>query len=126
VIQAIISILVIVSVVFFLSRLTGDPTHLLLGIEASAEDYDRVRANLGLDRSLIVQYGIFMKDILHGDFGRSLYLKKPVMEVIGTRFINTLELGVLAFAWSVALGIPLGLYAAVKRHWAFRSGCTLR
>ena len=119
ILQALISIVVIASIVFFLSRLTGDPTTLLLSMESTQEDYDRLRHSLGLDQPVYVQYGIFMSDIAQGDFGKSIYMKRPVMEIIGARFPATIQLGVVAITWSVILGVLLGAYAAVKRKSRF-------
>jgi len=71
--------LVLLSVTIFLFvRVTGDPTVLLVEPGASQADIDALRHDLGLDRSLLVQYGTFLRDVVRGDFGRSFYYRTPV------------------------------------------------
>jgi len=91
----------------------------MLGIGATEQDYIDLRAYLGLDKPVIVQFGIFLKNALHGDFGESIYLRKPVIEVMLSRLLATLQLGGAAIAWSIVLALPLGVYAAVKRGARF-------
>jgi peptide/nickel transport system permease protein len=71
--------------------------------------------SLGLDKPYYQQYGIFLKDALSGDFGQSIKERRPVMEVIIERIPATLQLGVAAFAFSIIIGLPLGVLSAVKR-----------
>ncbi len=113
--QAVIAILIMSMVIFGLARLTGNPLDVILPPEATQEDYKRVGAALGLDKPLYVQYGIFLKNALHGDFGDSIRFHKPAQEVVLGRLPATLELGALAFLVAVALAIPIGVYAAKKR-----------
>jgi len=100
--------------IFLLVRVTGDPTVLLVEPGASRADIDALRHDLGLDRSLVVQYGAFVKDILKGDFGRSFYYRTPVLELYLSRLPNSLLLAAAAMAFSLLIGIPSGIIAAVR------------
>ncbi len=107
--------LVLLSLTIFLFvRVTGDPTVLLVEPGASRADIDALRHDLGLDRSLVVQYGSFLKDIVKGDFGRSFYYRTPVLELYLSRLPNSLLLAAAAMAFSLLIGIPSGILAAVR------------
>src|SRR6185295_10958735 len=105
--------------IFLLVRVTGDPTVLLVEPGASRADIDALRHDLGLDRSYFVQYVSFAKDIVKGDFGRSFYYRTPVLELYLSRLPNSLLLGFAAMAFSLLVGIPSGILAAVRvgRFW---------
>jgi peptide/nickel transport system permease protein len=115
VLQAILSMLVVISIVFVLTRLSGSPIHLLLDVNASQQDLEILTHHLGLDQPLLVQYAIYLKNIALGDFGRSILTRRPVLEHIRERLPATIELGVVAMFLSVAIGIPIGVYSAVSR-----------
>jgi peptide/nickel transport system permease protein len=115
VLQAILSMLVVISIVFVLTRLSGSPIHLLLDVNASQQDLEILTHHLGLDQPLLVQYAIYVKNIALGDFGRSILTRRPVLEHIRERLPATIELGVVAMFLSVAIGIPIGVYSAVSR-----------
>jgi len=100
--------------IFLFVRVTGDPTVLLVEPGASRADIDALRHDLGLDRSLAVQYGAFVKDIVKGDFGRSFYYRTPVLELYLSRLPNSLLLAAVAMAFSLLIGIPSGIIAAVR------------
>jgi peptide/nickel transport system permease protein len=100
--------------IFLFVRVTGDPTVLLVEPGASRADIDALRHDLGLDRSLAVQYGAFIKDIVKGDFGRSFYYRTPVLELYLSRLPNSLLLAAVAMAFSLLIGIPSGIIAAVR------------
>jgi peptide/nickel transport system permease protein len=100
--------------IFLFVRVTGDPTVLLVEPGASRADIDALRHDLGLDRSLVVQYGSFIKDIIKGDFGRSFYYRTPVLELYLSRLPNSLLLAAVAMAFSLLIGIPSGIIAAVR------------
>ncbi len=105
-------------VAFGLIRLVpGDPVLLLIG-ERGADPavYAEMRANLGLDQPLVVQYGKFLGNALKGDLGHSVVSKRPVLEEFWDRFPATVELGMVALGFAILLGIPLGILAAVKRN----------
>jgi peptide/nickel transport system permease protein len=115
VLQTLLSMLVVVSIVFVLTRLSGNPIHLLLDVNATERDQEILMRHLGLDRPLPVQYVIYVKNILVGDFGNSVLTRRPVTEHIWERLPATVELGVVAMFMSVLLGVPLGMYSAVRR-----------
>src|SRR5215468_2675951 len=122
VLQALLSMLVVISIVFVLTRLSGNPVHLLLDVNATQHDFDLLTHHLGLDKPLPVQYGIYVKNIVQGDFGKSVLTRRPVTEHIWERLPATVELGVVAMAMSVVLGVPLGMYSAVRRGRPFDAG----
>jgi peptide/nickel transport system permease protein len=115
VLQAILSMLVVISIVFVLARLSGNPVHLLLDVNATQQDVDMLTRHLGLDKPLLVQYAIYVKNIALGDFGTSILTRRPVTEHLWERLPATLELGVVAMVLSIALGVPIGVYSAVRR-----------
>lgn len=115
VLQTLLSMLVVISIVFVLTRLSGNPVHLLLDVNATERDQEILTHYLGLDRPLPVQYGIYVKNIALGDFGNSILTRRPVVEHIWERLPATLELGLVAMLLSILIGVPLGVYSAVRR-----------
>ncbi|MYC36996.1 MAG: ABC transporter permease [Chloroflexi bacterium] len=113
--QAIISLLVVMTIVFMLSRLSGDPVQLLADISASEEQMEAIRRDLGLDKPLAVQWGTYVRDMFVFDLGESVTSRQPVRELIMQRLPNTLQLGFAAMAISIVIGLPIGIYAAVHR-----------
>jgi len=111
---AVVSLFLLSVTIFLFVRVTGDPTVLLVEPGASKADLEALRMDLGLDRSLVVQYGAFMRDLLRGDFGRSFYYRTPVLELYLSRLPNSLMLAVAAMAFSLLIGIPSGIMAAVR------------
>jgi peptide/nickel transport system permease protein len=118
VLQTVVSMLVVVSIVFVLTRLSGNPVHLLLDVNATERDQEILTRHLGLDRPLPVQYAIYVANIAQGDFGTSILTRRPVTEHIWERLPATIELGFVAMFLSVLLGVPLGVYSAVRRGGA--------
>ena len=116
--QTVLSMLVVISIVFVLTRLSGNPVHLLLDVNASERDQQILMHHLGLDQPLPVQYGLYVKNILLGDFGNSVLTRRPVTEHIWERLPATVELGFVAMFLSVLIGVPLGVYSAVRRGGA--------
>ena len=114
--QAIVSLLVVMTIVFMLSRLSGDPVQLLADISASEEQMEAMRHDLGLDRPLAVQWVTYVRDMLVFDLGESVTSRQPVRELIMQRLPNTLQLGFAAMAISIVIGLPIGIYAAVNRE----------
>lgn len=106
---------------FALIRLIpGDPVLLMIGERgASPEVLAEMRAAYGLDKSLPVQYGVFVGNALKGDLGTSITSSRPVSEEFSERFTATLELGVVALILAILIGLPLGVLAAVKRNSLF-------
>ena len=113
--QAVISLLVVMTIVFMLSRLSGDPVQLLADISASEEQMEAIRKDLGLDRPLAVQWATYVRDMFVFDLGESVISRQPVRELIWQRLPNTLQLGFAAMAISIIIGLPIGIYAAVNR-----------
>src|SRR5919201_4797337 len=118
VLQTLVSMLVVISIVFFLTRLSGNPVNLLLDVNATQRDQEILMHHLGLDQPLPVQYAIYVKNIFVGDFGKSVLTRRPVVEHIWERLPATAELGFVAMFLSVAIGVPLGMYSAVRRGGA--------
>jgi peptide/nickel transport system permease protein len=107
--QSVLTVLGVVTAAFFLVRLAGDPSSLLLPAEASVEDAARLHAALGLDQPLLVQYGLFLRNALQGDFGNSIRDARPAMALVLERLPATLELSLTAFALGIGLAFALGL-----------------
>lgn len=94
----------------------GEPVDLIVGPNATPEVYENVRESLGLNRSLPVQYSIFLKNLLRGDLGRSILQNRPVSELILERFPVTFKLGILSLILSFVIAVPIGVIAAIKRN----------
>jgi dipeptide transport system permease protein len=100
----------------FIRLLPGDPLMLMAGERGmTAERYAELRSQFGYDRPIVVQYLDYLGNILQGDLGRSLVTKRPVLDEFLTLFPATLELSLCAILFAVALGLPAGVLAAVKR-----------
>lgn len=111
-----ITMLGLLFVTFIIGRVMPiDPVLAIVGERASQSTYDAVYLELGLDKPLLVQFGYYIWDVLHGDFGDSLLNARPVSEDIRRVFPATLELATLGTLMGVILGVPLGVIAAVKR-----------
>lgn len=113
-VQGAITAFLVFTVVFFIMRLSGDPTLLFLPPDASQEDIERFRHERGWDRPLLVQYVDYLGNVLTGDFGESLTYGGPALQIVVERLPATLELTAVAFALTVIIAIPAGLIAAVK------------
>lgn len=114
--QAILAIIGVTIVVFFLIRLSGDPVATMMPPEATAHDYEVMRATLGMDKPLYVQYWKFFSGIFRGDFGTSLRYSQPSIEVFMERFPNTALLATAAMLIASIIGIPMGIISAVKAN----------
>lgn len=115
VLLGIITIIGVSMIVFVLARLSGDVARLYAPANATEEQLQAIRAKLGLDKSIPVQYYVFVKNALHGDFGTSITFGRPAIEVVLKRIPATLQLGVAAFVIGNSLGILLGILAAINR-----------
>ncbi len=105
----------LLAITFFIGRVVPiDPVLAIVGERATQEQYEAARHALGLDRPLIVQFLIYVKDAATGNFGTSLLTAKPVLEDIGRVFPATLELATLATILGVLLGVPTGVIAATR------------
>ena len=111
-----VALLVTVFLFVLIRRTPGDPVLVRLGEESTPENRAALRAELGLDQPIYVQYGKWLVRLLRGDFGRSIRNDQPVSEAIVERLPATLELGLAAFIYSVAIAIPLGALAALFRR----------
>ena len=107
------------ALVFGLSRVNGDPRLVLLDEYTSKEQWDAWGVKLGLDKPLIVQYGIWVGNAARGDFGQSLGHRTNSLDVIITRIPGTLQLTAGAFVFAFIVGVPLGVFSAVRRGSAF-------
>jgi ABC-type dipeptide/oligopeptide/nickel transport system permease component len=106
-----------VSVVVFVAirLIPGDPAQIMAGQAATEEVVREIRASLGLDRPLPVQYLYFLRNVLRGDLGRSLFNGAPVLEELGQRFPRTVRLALASMAVASLIGIPAGIVAATRR-----------
>jgi ABC-type dipeptide/oligopeptide/nickel transport system permease component len=112
--QSLLMVLGLMVIVFFMLRLTGDPTNLLVPREATPEQRAAAREAYGLDRPLAVQFVDFVGEAAVLDFGTSIRYKQPVRDVMLERMPATIELGVVATIMALALGVPLGVLAGVR------------
>lgn len=114
--QAVVVVFVVVSIVFFVARLVGNPEAFLLPYEATDDEIETIRDRLGLNDPLIVQYGNFLWDLVNLDFGTSYRgAGTSTIAAIGERAVNTLKLTVAGMIFAVGLSIPLGIAAALRR-----------
>ena len=111
---SLLSLFLLSVTIFVFVRVTGDPAVLLVEPGASKDDLEAVRKQFGLDRSLWVQYGSFMSALMRGDFGQSFYYRTPVFELYLSRLPNSLMLALAAMTFSLLIGIPSGIMAAVR------------
>lgn len=124
----IVFVFFIISILMFFiyKSMPGDPVTMMLGEsrnsmkpEAYQALYDRTRQELGLDKPLVVQYLIWIGNMLTGDFGYSTQYKRQVVDVIGTPMLNTLMLNALSMVVTFAVAIPLGIATAVRKNSVF-------
>ncbi len=113
--QAAVSTLGVLTLVFFIMRLSGDPTLLLVPEGASAEQIAQLRHALGFDRPLLVQYGAYLIDLARGDLGESLVQRAPVSAILASRIPYTLALAGGAMLVALGVGLPAGIAMAVWR-----------
>ena len=118
--ETLVTLLLVTLLVFCLTRLTGDPTALLLPPEASDEARAYFRQYHGLDRSLLVQYITYLQHVAAGDFGVSFRLNEPAIDVVFQALGPTLKLAGLGMLLSIVVGMPLGIWAASSRFAAVR------
>ena len=121
---ATIPVMTVVAIfVFLLLRLTaGDPAAIIAGDSATTQQVAEIRQKLGLERPIVEQFCIWIGRILHGDFGESYFFKKTVVELIRDRLEPTAALAVCTLILAVAMAVPLGVVAAVRRGtWVDRA-----
>ena len=104
----------------------GDPARLVAGEQATLDQVEAVREQLGLNQSIPVQYAKYVGGLLRGDLGMSLRTKRPVITEIGARYANTMSLTVAALVWSTIVGVLLGVWSGKNRgKWQDFTGMTL-
>jgi peptide/nickel transport system permease protein len=114
-IQAVIVMVAVAFIAFLLFQYVGDPVVFLLGQDAKPEQIAQLRRDLGLDQPFYVQFWHFLVNAAQGEFGLSLRQGAKVSRLLGERFPATLELAIVAAIMAVAVGIPMGVYAALRR-----------
>ncbi len=115
--QSVFVVFGVVTVVFFVLQLTGDPVRIMLGETASEEDIQNVRSRMGLDRPVHEQYVSFLVKAVQGDFGESIRQRgQPAMGIVMSRYPATLRLACMALALSVVLAMIFGVVSAVRRY----------
>lgn len=114
--QFLIVVIGVITIVFLLQHLSGDPTNLLLPIDAPDDVRAELRHQLGLDQPLVVQYFRFLGDVAQGDLGTSYRFRQPALELVLERFPATLLLAGASLLLSLLVALPLGILAAVYRN----------
>ena len=114
--QAVLVMLAVSLLAFILFRYIGDPVTIMLGQDATDADRAALRTSLGLDQSAFIQFWHFIQNAVHGEFGLSLRQGQSVSELLKDRLPATVELSVVAAIMALAIGLPLGVYTALRRH----------
>lgn len=115
-IKTVFTIWFIVSLVFILTRVSGDPTEWMLPDDAPLEARLELRTSLGLDRPILEQYADYAVSVCKGDMGKSYYYLRPVGELFAERTAATMKLGMVSFSLAILFGVPLGVMASVHRN----------
>ena len=118
-IRLIVALWAVVTVVFVVMRLSGDPVPLLLPPDAPIAEMERLRHEMGLDRPIFVQYGVFVNQAIQGDFGRSIHFRVSAIRVAWERVPATLELALASFLCAIVVAVPAGVLSAVRRGSAY-------
>ncbi|MEP7172191.1 MAG: ABC transporter permease [Aestuariivirga sp.] len=114
--NAAVVMLVVAFVAFMIFQFLGDPIQLMLNEQATQEARDALRTRLGLDQNFVMQFVTFIWRALHADFGISFRNQQEVMALIAERFPATVELVLLSTIVALSVGIPLGVYAAIRKN----------
>jgi peptide/nickel transport system permease protein len=114
--QGVLVMLTVAFIAFSMFRYVGDPVANMLGQEATLQDRDDLRAKLGLDQPFPVQFANYIGNVLQGDLGISYRQARPVLALMIERLPATLELALLSALLAVAVGVPLGVYTAIRRE----------
>lgn len=121
--QRLVSLLTVIFGVLLLTFLLihlvpGDPVDVMLGESANIADRAALREDLGLNQPLIQQFGHYLAKLIQGDWGRSIHTHTPIMELIKARYPATLKLALLSLCIGIVIGVPLGVFAALRAgHW---------
>ncbi|OIK08866.1 peptide ABC transporter [Bacillus sp. MUM 116] len=114
--QTVIVLFMVTLIVFsILQVLPGDPARTLLGPEASKEQVEQIREELGLNRSLPVQYFTWVEHAVQGDLGKSIAIKEDVTKIIGEHLPKTIYISILSMVLAIMIGVPAGIIAAIRR-----------
>ncbi|MFT4620566.1 MAG: peptide/nickel transport system permease protein [Sulfitobacter sp.] len=113
-VQSVFVMLAVAFLAFSLFRFVGDPISQMTGVETSVQDQEALRDQLGLNDAFIFQFYRFTSHMVQGDFGFSYRTRQPVAEMIASRIPATLELGIVALMISLIVGIPAGVYTALR------------
>ena len=116
VLRAVITLWMVVTFIFVILRVSGDPTDVLIGDDADPEVIAYYQEKWGLDRPIHEQYVLYFVSVFAGDLGQSFKDDRDAVEVVAERIPATLRLGFAAFIFGVCFGIPLGIYAALHRN----------
>lgn len=121
------TLIIVTTFVFFFVRLIpGDPARLVAGPQATLEDVQVVREELGLDKPILTQYADYVTGLFHGDLGMSLRTKRPVATEVSLRYMNTVKLTIFSLLWSVIVGVIIGVWSGKHRSkWQDYTGMTL-
>lgn len=113
-------------IAFALFQFVGDPVNNMTGQDTSLEEREALKQRLGLNDSVFVQFGRFIGNAARGNFGHSYRQRRPVDELIWERFSATIELSAVSAVLALVVGIPMGVYTALRRHsWLSRAFMTL-
>lgn len=115
IVGAIVTILAVLTFVFFVVRVTGDPVDYLLPFDYTDEQRQALSEEIGADKPVIIQYGIFLRGVLQGDLGYSHRWSEPAVDLVRQRLPDTLLLAGAAFAIALVISVPLGIIAAANR-----------
>lgn len=121
------TLIIVVTFVFFFVRLIpGDPARQVAGPQATQEDVELVREQLGLNKPVPVQYVNYLTGLVKGDLGTSLRTKRPVLVEVQGRYMNTVQLTLLSLVWSVIVGVLIGVWSGRHRSkWQDYTGMTV-
>ena len=121
------TLIIVTTFVFFFVRLIpGDPARLVAGPQATLEDVEVVREELGLNKPIVTQYVDYVTGLFHGDLGMSLRTKRPVATEVSLRYMNTVKLTLGSLVWSVVVGVLLGVWSGKHRSkWQDYTGMTM-
>ena len=115
----------VVTIVFIIVRVApGDPAAVMLGPDASAQDISQLRARLGIDQPLPIQYALFLGQLIRGDLGESIFLNRPVLSALADRAEPTFFLTLFAIAIASVIAIPIGILSAYRRGSLFDQATT--
>lgn len=113
-IQTLVVLWAVSVIVFLMTTFTGDPVFMVVPIDATQAEIEQARRILGLDQTLLVQYGIFLKGLLQGDLGLSYVFRQPAFSLILERLPATMEIVLVAMGIATVVAIPLGVYAGAN------------